>query len=107
ETLGHLPAITKISQGVAELERLFALHPGVAGRTGAREHTLPYPRLQLLLQLRGRRREQQNPHTRAPVWSLFRGELAIYPRLASAADHGRRKARHRDGRLPSPAGRIG
>ena len=107
EALGHLPAIAKIAQRIAELEDLFALDPGVACRTGAREHALPYPRLQLFLQLRGRRREQQNTHARAPVGCLFRGEFEIDPRLTPAADHGCCKARHGDGRLPCPARRIG
>src|SRR6266700_1637600 len=60
QSLGDLPAVAEIAQGIAELERLLACKPRVTGGSGAGEHALRYPGLQLLLQFGRGDREQQH-----------------------------------------------
>ena len=72
KALGDLPAVPEEPQRAAELERLFALEPGVAGGARGREHALPDAVLQLLLQFTGGNRKQQRAHPGPAVRRLAR-----------------------------------
>src|SRR5262249_39840352 len=94
EAFGDLPAVAEIAQGVAELERLARVEPGVAGGAGAGQDALADAALQLLLQLAGGHGEEEYAHAWTSVRRLPRQELAIAGGLAAAADHRCGKAGH-------------
>src|SRR6266566_2870714 len=107
QSLGDLPAVAEIAQGIAELERLLACKPRVTGGSGAGEHALRYPGLQLLLQFGRGDREQQHAHAGPAVQRCTGCELVVDRRLAPAADHRCGEAGHRLRRLARPTRALG
>ncbi len=89
ETFGDLEAIAEIAERIAEPEPLCPRLICKPGKTGGRrggEHALADPVLQLFLQFRGARSEQQHPHPGPSVRCCLGGKALIDPRLHPAGD---------------------
>ncbi len=87
DDLGNLMPVAEVAHVGAQLDRRAAVHPGVAGRTGAGEHAHADAVDEPLLQVARREAEQQHAHARTPVRRLVGRKLAVDARLAAAADH--------------------
>ncbi len=107
QPLGGLEAVAEEARALAEPDPLLGLDARVAGRAGARQHALADAVLELGRDRVGREAEQQHAHARAAVRRLLGLQLPVDADLGAAADDGGAEARHGDGGLARPAGRVG
>src|SRR6266581_408038 len=87
DQLGDLVTVAEIAQRLAERQRLAAADAGECGRRGTGQDALADAPLELLGQLLGRHREQQQGDAGTAVRRFLGRQFALDSSLAAAGDH--------------------